>query len=53
MFLVQYFQPLPGDMGVNLRRRNIRMAEQQLHGAKIRAMVEQVSGKGVTQDVRR
>ena len=47
MHRVQSFQPLPGYMRINLRRRNIRMTQQQLHHAQIRAVIQQVRGKSV------
>src|SRR5947209_10760993 len=39
-------------MRINLRRRNIGMAEQLLDDAQIRAVLQQVAGKGVAQNVR-
>src|SRR4029077_7436177 len=41
------------DVGVNLRRGNIRMAQHRLYGAKIGAALEQMGGKRMTQGVRR
>ena len=50
---MKFLQPLLGDMGINLRRRQIRMPEKHLHRAKISAVVEKVRSKGVAQGVRR
>ena len=44
-------QPLPRYMRVNRRRRNIGMAEQQLHRAQICPVVEQMRCKGMPQGV--
>lgn len=44
---VQRLQAFPRDMGVNLGRRNVGVAEQQLHHTQIGAVVEQVGGEGV------
>ncbi len=44
-------QTLFQNMGVNLRGRNIGMAQEQLHTAKIRPMGEKVAGKGMTHDM--
>ena len=40
-------------MGVDLRRRNVGMAEQLLDHAQVRAVLQQVRGEGMAQDVRR
>src|SRR6185437_316143 len=40
-------------MGVDLRRRDIGVAEHLLHAAQIGAAVEEVTGKGVAQHMRR
>ena len=53
MFRVQLFEPLARDVGINLRRRDIRMAEQQLHYAQIGAMVDEMGSEGVAQGVGR
>ena len=50
---MQALQALLGDMGINLRRGDVGMAEEQLNHAQICAMVEQVGGKGMPQRVRR
>ena len=41
-------QPLLDDMGVDLRRRNVGVAEELLHRAKIGATLEEMAGKSVT-----
>ena len=48
----QAFQPLLQHMGVDLRGRNIGMAEQRLHHAQIGAIVQEVAGEGMTQHMR-
>jgi hypothetical protein len=35
-------------MRVDLRRRNIRVAKQHLYNPQIRAVIEQMRGKGVS-----
>ena len=50
---MQLLQPLARNVGVDLRRRDVRVAEQQLHHAQVGAVVEQVRGEGVAQRVRR
>ena len=49
----QFDQRLCSDMGVDLRRGDIGVAEQGLQGAQISAAFEQVGSEGVAQDVRR
>ncbi|MBB5843841.1 hypothetical protein HD599_002164 [Conyzicola lurida] len=44
---VALFEPLGGDMGVDLRRAEARVPEHLLHGPKIRSPVEQVGRRGV------
>ena len=51
MCRMQLFQPLPRHMRINLRSRNICMAQQHLHHAQIRAVIEQVGSEGVAQGV--
>jgi hypothetical protein len=41
-------QPLLDDMGVDLRRRNVGVAEELLHRAKIGATLEEMAGKSMT-----
>ena len=50
--VVGLLQPLRTDMGIDLGRREAGMAKQGLHAAQIRPIVQQVSGKAVTQLVR-
>ena len=50
---VQVVQPLPGNVGIDLRGRQITVPQQHLDHPQIGAMVEQMRGKGVTQGVRR
>src|SRR5205807_4510184 len=42
-----------GDVGVNLRRRNVAVPEQGLHGTRVGAVLQQVRRKAVPQRVRR
>ena len=44
--------PLVEHMSVNLRRRNIGVAEQFLHDAQIGAVLQQMAGEGVAQSMR-
>src|SRR3970040_893781 len=53
MFLVEFFQAVPGDMRVDLRGGDIGMAEHHLNHPEIRAAFQQMTGKGVTQHMRR
>ncbi len=46
-FLVNGFQAVPVDMGINLGCGDIGMAEHKLYGAEIGTVGEQVGGKGV------
>ena len=46
------FQPFVGDMGVDLGGADIGMAEQALNDAQIRAVIDQMGGKGMAQAVR-
>ena len=50
---VELLQPLARDVRVDRGRRDVGMPEQQLHDAQVRAVVEEVRGEGVAQDVRR
>ena len=47
------FTPFIEYVGINHRRRHVRMAEQLLHSANVVARLQQVRGKGVTQGMRR
>ena len=49
----QRAQPLLEHVGVDLRRRDVGMAEQLLHDAEIGAVLQEVAGEGVAQHVRR
>ena len=51
--LDQPAQPLALDMGIDLRRRDVGVAEHLLHAAQIGAAVEQMAGEGMAQHVRR
>jgi hypothetical protein len=49
----QALQALFHHMGIDLRGRDIGVAEQRLHDAQIGAVVQKVAGEGVAQHVRR
>ena len=51
MLRVQRFQAFAGNVGVNLRCGNIRMTQQHLHDSEIGTVVEQMRGKGVTENM--
>ena len=53
MLRVQRLQPLARDVRVDLRGRDVRVAEQHLHHAQVGAVVDEMRGEGVAQDVRR
>ena len=44
---VQLLQSLPRHVGIDLGGGDVAVPEQQLHDAKIRAMVEQVGREGM------
>ena len=48
----QLDQPCSVDMGVNLRGRNVSVAEKRLKHAEIGASCEQVRGESVTKHMR-
>ena len=50
---VQRLEPLTRHVGVDGGGGNIRMPQQQLHHAQVRAMVQQVRGEGMAQRVGR
>ena len=50
---VQLLQPLARDVRVDRRRRDVGVAEQQLHDAQIRAVVQEMRRERVAQHVRR
>ncbi len=45
-------QPLLDDMGIDLRRRYIGMAQKLLYRAQIRAPLEQMAGKSMAKHMR-
>ncbi len=53
MLFDQASQPLLDDMGIDLRGRDVGMAEQLLHRAQIGAPLQEMAGKGVTEHMRR
>ena len=53
MFAVEVFQALTSDMRIDLRRRQVAVAQQQLHDAQVCASIQQVRGKRMPQAVRR
>lgn len=44
-------QPVGGDMGIDLRRRDVGVAQQGLDHPQVSAAFQQVGGEGVAQDV--
>ena len=52
MRCVQGFEPLAGNVRVDLRGRYVGVSQEQLHHAQIRAVIEQVRREGVPQRVR-
>ena len=50
---VQLLQAFARNVGVNLRGGNVGMPEQQLHDAKIGAVIQEMRGKRVPQSVGR
>ena len=44
---MQRFQPLTGDVRIDLRCRDIRVTEKQLNDAQIGTVVEQVRSEGM------
>jgi len=47
------FQSVIGHVGIDLRGRDIGMAQQHLHRAQVGAVVDQVRCEGMAQRVRR
>ena len=41
----QALQPLLDHMGIDLRRRDVGVAEQRLHDSQVRAVVQQMSSQ--------
>jgi hypothetical protein len=52
MILIDSLKPIQSQVRVNLRRRNIGVPEDSLHGPQIRTVLHHVSGATVTQHVR-
>lgn len=48
---MQVLQAGTGNVGVNLRRRQVAVAQQHLHHTQIGAVVEQMGGEGMAQGV--
>ena len=46
-------KPLGLDVGIDLRRGDVRVTKHRLHRAQVSAVGDQVAGKGVAQHVRR
>ena len=53
IFTMNELQPPSRDMSVNLSGGDIAVSEQHLHHAQVRAVIEQMCGKGVAKGVRR
>ena len=53
MLLDKAPQPLLDDVGVDLRGRDIGMAQELLHRAQISSLLQQMTGKGMTENMRR
>src|SRR5205809_214631 len=53
VLFVDLFQTLAGHVSVNLRRRNIRMSQHHLQGAKVGPVLQQMGGKGMPDTMRR
>jgi hypothetical protein len=49
---MQLFQALTSYMRIDLRGRQIAVAEEHLHHSQVRAMIQQVSCESVAQGVR-
>lgn len=49
---MQCFQSSSSNVRIDLRGGDIRMAEQHLYHAQVGAVVEQVGGEGVAQNMR-
>ena len=52
VLLMNLFQTLAGDMGIDLGGGNIGMAQHDLHGPEIGAMFQEMAGKGMAQGMR-
>ena len=53
VFLNGVSKPRPHDMGIYLGRRNIGVTQHDLHTAQIRATLEEMGGKAMTEHVGR
>src|SRR4029077_15996637 len=53
MLLDEAAEPLLDDMGIDLRGRDVGVAGQLLHGAKVGAALKQMTGEGVAEHMRR
>src|SRR5258706_2028773 len=53
MLGVELLEPLARDVRVDLRGRDVRMSEQELHHPQVGAVVDEVRREGVAQHVRR
>ena len=53
MFLYRIAKSRPHHMGINLRRRNIRVPQHDLYATQVRSVLQQMGGKAVPQNVRR
>ena len=51
MLFVDFTQTFPGDVSVDLRRRDIRMTQHGLHGTQVRTVFQQMSRERMTQGV--
>ena len=52
MASVEIFQTMASDVSVDLSGRQISVSKKHLYHTQVRAMVEQMGGKGVPQRVR-
>ena len=50
---VKLLQPLARDVRVDRRRRDVGVAEQELHDAQVRAVIQEMRRERVPQHVRR
>src|ERR1700687_3019447 len=52
MLAMERLEALARDVGVDLRGRNVRMPEEELHHAQIGAVIDEVRREGVAQSMR-
>ena len=52
MLQMQLLQPFASDVCIDLCRRYVRMAEEQLNNAQVRSVVQEMSGESVPQGMR-